>query len=101
MAFCVNNGVVMVVQKFILTTLCAYLYVTISSVTPCCPITNAGWKIYPFDKSFVWSSMLFMTGAAWTIVEYDLWLHKAKPNNRVVKFIGEVRKNETFVFADQ
>jgi len=92
MAFRVNDGLVKIVQKLTLLFVTAYLYTIFSSVIPTCQIIKAGWKIYPFDKKFFTSSMLFMASAASTIVECNVWPYNTRPCNKIIKFFGEVRK---------
>lgn len=87
---CLNQGTIKVIQKLILISLTAYLYNTFSSVVPSCSLVKNGWKIYPFDKKFFSSSILFMTSAAINIVECDIWPCNTKPHNRILKFFGEV-----------
>lgn len=90
MTFCLNQGSIKVIQKIILISLTTYLYNIFSSVAPSCLVSMNGWKIYPFDRQFFPSSILFMTSAAMTIVECDIWPSNTKPHNRLLKFFGEV-----------
>lgn len=94
MAFCLNEGFVKVTQKIILILLTNFLYNSFSSITPTPSSTavKAGLKIYPFDKGLHTSSVFIMISLALTIAEYNVWPYNLKPNNRLLKFIGEVRK---------
>lgn len=92
MAFCFSKEFTKVTQKIFLIVMAAYLYKVLSKFMPSCPMNKIGWKIYPFDKLFFESSMLFMTSAAITIVESDVWPGNTRPQNKLIRFIGEVWK---------
>lgn len=92
MSFCLNEGTIKVIQKIFLTAITAHLYWTISSIIPSCSLTRAGWHIYPFDKTMFTSSILFLSSAAITIVECDVWPYNTQPRNRLLQFLGEVSK---------
>lgn len=90
MVISINEGLITVIQKLTLLVIAAYVYTIFSSITPSCKSVKVGWKIYPFDKKFYTSSMLFMASAAMTIVECNVWPYNTKPQNKILKFLGEV-----------
>lgn len=91
MKFLSNTGFMKVVQKIILIALTVYIDVLFSSFVPSCRSSKTGWNIYPFDRNFFESSVLFMASAAITVVELDIWPYSTKPCNKILKYVGEVR----------
>lgn len=91
MPFCMYEGLIKVIQKILLIAITSYIYINISFFVPTCSFNLAGWKIYPFDMEMVEASIFFLSSAAITIVEFDVWLRDhLKPSNRLVRFLGEV-----------
>lgn len=90
MAFLLNNGPIKVLKKICLITITAHLYTILSLVVPSCPVLMVGWNIYPFDVQLVESSILFMTGASISIVEFKVWPNNIKPKNKIIQFFCEV-----------
>lgn len=90
MACELNGGCIKFIKQITLVLITAYLYTTFSLLVPSCGMVMASWKIFPFDKNFISSSVLFMASAAITIVNYDVWPQNTKPKNILLKFLGEV-----------
>jgi len=98
MTICINEGLLKITQKLCLIVLSIYLYTIFSSEIRTCPLIKIGSKIYPFDNQFLLSSVLFLTGAAISIVECDIWPYNTKPKNRIIQFLAEVHK---LIFVDK
>jgi len=90
MAFLLNKGPIKVLKKICLITITAHLYAIFSLVVPSCSILMVGWNIYPFDVQLYESSMIFMTGASISIVEFHVWPKNIKPKNQIIQFFCEV-----------
>jgi len=92
MTIYINEGLLKIVQKICLITLTILVYSVLSSEIQTCPLIKTGPKIYPFDSQFISSSVLFLTAAAISIVECDIWPNNTKPKNGFIKFLAEVYK---------
>jgi len=92
MTIYIDEGLLKITQKMCLTALTIYAYIQFSSKIRTCPQNKIGWKIYPFDLQFFQSSVLFLTAAAISIVECDIWPNNTKPKNRMIRFFAEVHK---------
>ncbi|XP_025406810.1 uncharacterized protein LOC112680809 [Sipha flava] len=90
MSFCLNEGLIKIIQKVFLTAITTYLYTRLSLLIPSCSLTEAGLKIFPFDKIMFSSSVLFLSSAAIIIVECDVWPYNTKPHSRIIQFFGEL-----------
>jgi len=92
MTIFINEGLLKITQKLCLIALTVYVYIIFSSEIRTCPLVKTGPKIYPFDSQFFPSSVLFLTAAAISIVECDIWPYNTKPKNRIIQFLAEVHK---------
>jgi len=92
MTIFINEGLLKITQKLCLIALTIYVYILFSSEIRTCPLIKTGSKIYPFDSQFFLSSVLFLTAAAISIVECDIWPYNTKPKNRIIQFLAEVHK---------
>lgn len=92
MTIFIHEGLLKITQKMSLIALTIYAYILFSSEIRTCPLIKTGSKIYPFDSQFFQSSVLFLTAAAISIVECDIWPHNTKPKNRIIQFLAEVHK---------
>ena len=92
MTIFINEGLLKITQKVCLIALTIYAYILFSSQIQTCPLMKTGSKIYPFDSAFFQSSVLFLTAAAISIVECDIWPNNTKPKNRMIRFFAEVHK---------
>jgi len=92
MTIYIDEGLLKITQKMCLTALTIYAYIIFSTEILNCPQKKTGSKIYPFDSQFFQSSVLFLTAAAISIVECDIWPNNTKPKNRMIRFFAEVHK---------
>jgi len=92
MIIIINEGLLKITQKMCLMALTIYAYILFSSQIQTCSLIKTGLKIYPFDSAFFQSSVLFLTAAAISIVECDIWPNNTKPKNRIIQFFAEVHK---------
>lgn len=91
MSICLNEGSIKITQKICLVAISIYLYTVFSLEVRTCPLIKGGWHIYPFDKQFFHSSVLFLIGAATILVECNIWPNNTKPENRIIQFLAEVQ----------